>query len=439
MRRSKDGAIWFLLLLIVFGAGCGPTKRLSTSARSLQKHIKSSPIFNNHFTGFSLYDPVAKKIIINSNADKYFTPASNTKIITLYASLKNLPSTMPAYQFFETETDLIVKGMGDPTFLHPLWMLHPGLEKLKKTTKKIFLVYDQYQDNKLGAGWAWDDFNEDYQAEISDFPLFGNLVSFQYDSVQLSFQTNPYYFHDKWYWNLKSKLPNKVTRVSERNEFLVDTLVKSNFILPYKTDPIAIKSILEDTLKKKVNLISIKDRDIEQWQILPGVEIDSVYAQMMKVSDNFIAEQLILEIGSYISDTCHTSFTINKIKKQLFDSMPPFQWFDGSGLSRYNLITPGHIIHILKSIYEIRGIEWIKKIFPAGGVSGTLKNSYKSNQPYVYAKTGSLMNNHSLSGYLLAKSGKWYIFSFMHSNYTGSVLPIRLEMQKTLELVRDQY
>ena len=426
-------------LLILVIAGCSSSQKTVHNGKSIHQFISKSTIFNNHFTGFSLYDPASSKFIINKNEDKYFTPASNTKIITLFAALKNLPSVLPSYKFVETESEILIKGMGDPTFLHPLWQHHAGLEKLVKSPKAINMVYDQLQDNKLGAGWAWDDYNEDYQAEVNDFPLYGNLVEFKYDSNQFTFQTSPGYFKDKWYWNLKSPMNYKIFRKLDMNEFVVDTSLRKNYSLPFKTDPNVIKEILQDTLKRRVNLISGNTIDINSWQIQSGVQIDSVYAQMMKVSDNFIAEQLILSIGSYFSDTCHTTYVLNKLKKQLFDTMPPFQWFDGSGLSRYNLITPKHLIHLLNYIYFTKGVDWIKKIFPAGGESGTIKNSYKGNPAYVYAKTGSLMNNHSLSGYVSAKSGKWYIFSFMHSNYTGSVLPIRQEMQKTLEYIRDHF
>lgn len=426
-------------LLILVIAGCSSSQKTVQKGKSINQLISKSVFFNNHFTGFSLYDPASNKFIINKNEDKYFTPASNTKIITLFAALKNLPSVLPSYKFVETESEILVKGMGDPTFLHPLWQNHPGLDKLVNSPKAISMVYDQFQDNKLGAGWAWDDYNEDYQAEVNDFPIFGNLVEFKYDSNQSSFLTSPGYFKDKWYWNMKSPMNYKIFRKVDMNEFIVDTSLRKSYILPFRTDPTVLGAVLQDTLKKKVRLISGNMVSIDSWQIQPGVEIDSVYAQMMKVSDNFIAEQLILSIGSYTSDTSHTTYILNKLKKQLFDTMPPFQWFDGSGLSRYNLITPKHLIHILNYIYLTKGVEWIKKIFPSGGESGTIKNSYKGNPPYVYAKTGSLMNNHSLSGYLQTKSGKWYIFSFMHSNYTGSVLPIRQEMQKTLEYIRDHF
>mgnify|MGYP006191173279 CR=1 FL=1 len=83
--------------------------------------------------------------------------------------------------------------------------------------------------------------------------------------------------------------------------------------------------------------------------------------------------------------------------------------------------------------------ERLLPLLPAGGESGTIRNWYKAEEPYVYAKTGTLENNHSLSGFLKTRSGKTLIFSFMNSNYTVSSSEIKKEMEKILLLLRDNF
>jgi D-alanyl-D-alanine carboxypeptidase/D-alanyl-D-alanine-endopeptidase (penicillin-binding protein 4) len=97
---------------------------------------------------------------------------------------------------------------------------------------------------------------------------------------------------------------------------------------------------------------------------------------------------------------------------------------------------------MLEKINQLLPQEQLFHIFPAGGVSGTIKRWYapeKGQQPYVYAKTGTLSNQHALSGYLVTKSGKMLIFSFMHNNFTGSINTIRQEMQDIFVFIRDNF
>jgi len=77
-------------------------------------------------------------------------------------------------------------------------------------------------------------------------------------------------------------------------------------------------------------------------------------------------------------------------------------------------------------------------LLPAGGVSGTLKNRFDDqDQPWLWAKTGSLSGVVCLSGMLVTRRGKWLAFSFMHNNYVGSSRAYYQEMEKTLNWCRE--
>ncbi|MFT6995078.1 MAG: D-alanyl-D-alanine carboxypeptidase/D-alanyl-D-alanine-endopeptidase (penicillin-binding protein 4), partial [Maribacter sp.] len=79
----------------------------------------SSAFYDNQFTGLLFIDGNSKDTLFNQNSDKYFTPASNTKIFTLYTAINTLPDKIPAVRYVEQNDTLYVEGTGDPSFLHP--------------------------------------------------------------------------------------------------------------------------------------------------------------------------------------------------------------------------------------------------------------------------------------------------------------------------------
>ena len=79
------------------------------------------------------------------------------------------------------------------------------------------------------------------------------------------------------------------------------------------------------------------------------------------------------------------------------------------------------------------------QLFPQGGVNGTIKNNYKAPKPYVFAKTGTLSNNHSLVGYLRTDSGKMMAFAFMNNNFINRASDVRREMEKVLAYIKENY
>ena len=86
-------------------------------AKKVAKEFKNSAVIKQYQVGFALYNMEEKKMIFQKDADKYFTPASNTKLYTFYASLKMLPELMPALKYVERNDSLIFWGTGDPSFL----------------------------------------------------------------------------------------------------------------------------------------------------------------------------------------------------------------------------------------------------------------------------------------------------------------------------------
>ena len=444
---SLPSKILFLLFSIFFlGTGCGSKKKLTNNnttqkkiPTSVNEFIEESEIFNNSFTGFALYDPEEKKMIYEYDADKYFTPASNTKIFTLYASLEILRDSIPALKYIIKNDSLIFWGTGDPSFLHPkLTDNQQVISFLQSRKEKLFFSSSNFLDKRFGAGWAWDDYTYSFQAEKSSFPIHGNIVLFHAQPDGRSIEVSPKPFENLV---LKNHQMGGKTARFQRKEF--ENIFEYNDRPPSKRG--LEKEIpfhySDDFFVELLNLASGKNITLLDFHMLPSeksttlysVPVDSIYQMMMQKSDNFMAEQLLLSCSNEVFDTMNTRKFIRFFTKEYLKGVADKPlWRDGSGLSRYNLFTPRTIVNVLEKIYLKIPEERIFRIFPTGKKSGTIKNNYA---PYVHAKTGTLSNKHCLSGYIKTKKRKTLIFSFMHKDYITSSAPLKKEMKKVLHFI----
>ncbi|MEM6696877.1 MAG: D-alanyl-D-alanine carboxypeptidase, partial [Bacteroidota bacterium] len=276
-------------------------------------------------------------------------------------------------------------------------------------------------------------------------PIYGNHVTFLHEKAALNFTVIPSFFQAKV--SIDEGLDNhypRFVRDLDQNQFQCNyaALTGNEYerFVPFRYLDELFVQLLSDTLKREVKLYRnpIQVADIQAFYAeMPS---DSIYQLLMQESDNFIAEQLLLTTSNQLFGVQKTKQIIDFIKRTSLRDLPDEpQWVDGSGLSRFNLFTPRSIVKVLDKIYDLMPAERLLNIFPAGGVSGTIEDWYEAEQPYVFAKTGTLSNKHCLSGYLLTRSGKILIFSFMNNNYIGSSSPVKQEMQQVLEYIRDNY
>ena len=417
--------LWLIFLTVLVVVSCSSSKYKKT-----KKDISSileTPFFNNQFTGFILYNPETKDTLYSQQANKYFTPASNTKILTLYSALQLLGDRIPSFNYATTTDTLFIKGNGDPTLLHPFFK-DSTLINFLSADKHIALYVNNFKDDAYGPGWAWEDYDSYYSPERSILPLYGNMVSiYKSDSLH----TIPSYF-----LNDVIDIPYKRKRDLQKNTFYFDSKRTDTLEIPFTVDSTLTKTLLSSAADKP---ISIVNHFPSLSKTIYSVESDSVYKRMMHESDNFIAEQLLFLGASTLSDTISSGITRKFVLENYLQHLPQQpRWVDGSGLSRYNLISPASILYVLNELYKDVPRERLFTIFPAGGESGTLKNWYPGNpEPYIYAKSGSLGNNYCLSGYLITQKGKVLLFSFMNNHYKTPTTALKEKMQVIFESIRD--
>ena len=423
------GVCIFFVLLI---GSCSPK-------RFVHKNLKEIETTLQDHVGFVLFDPETKRNLIDFNGSHYFTPASNTKIFTFYTSLKLLGDSITAIKYIQRNDSIIFWGLGDPSFLYDnVFQNQRTFDFLKNIPGKLFFSTSNFQTESLGAGWAWDDYPYSYSAERSPFPMFGNLVKIKKkDSIVI---TSPTFFTEHFVKATETHLNEEIVRDLDSNllTYYSGKNPAKEWKVPFHYGADLVADLLTDTLKRQVEVINFSLP--KNALILKSSPIDSLYKVMMEDSDNFIAEQLLLQCAAMVSDTLKPEIAIRYSLKNLLNDLPDKpQWVDGSGLSRYNLFTPRTVNASWEKIYRLVPRERLFSLLAIGGKKGTIKNWYRSDPPFIYGKTGTISNNHCLSGFLITKKGKTLIFCWMNNNYVDSTDEVRRNMEKLLLEIRGRF
>lgn len=421
------------LILLGCIAGCSSFKK------TLNHEFSVLESKHQHHSGFMLYDPALSKELYSRKSDKYFTPASNTKILTLYTASTLLGDSLVAFQYAKRGDSLIIRGTGDPSFLNPeVYNNSRAYDFLATASETLYLCDDNFQTTHFGPGWAWSDYNYAYSAERSAFPVYGNVFEIKQKSNGMLEMSPPFFKNQVWLRDsLKEENFLREIGSNRTDYFPAKNTTQTTWKIPFRTTALTISGVLRDTLNRDVYLSGCPQTTFQNFYSIPS---DSVYKVMMQASDNFIAEQLLLMSAFAISDTLKPEIAIQHMLQNKLNDLPDKpRWVDGSGLSRYNLITPRAVVALWNKLYTEIPRERLFSWLAVGGKYGTLKNLYRKEPPYIYGKTGTLSNNHALSGFLITKSGRVLIFSFMNNNYPGTAAEVRQDMERILDYIYQRY
>ena len=438
--------IYSLLIFIVLSS-CSSPRFISRSAKALT----GDEVLKHAHVGIYLYDAGKSKDIYRYQSDKYFIPASNTKIFTLYAGLRSLGDSIPGMRFRETADTFFIIPTGDPTLLHPDFPSQPVVSRLQKMTKPIVLELTGDSIQPYGKGWGWDDFNSSYMAERNVMPVYGNLVRWiqsaqSHEQQELQGQMQTFVFSEpdvSWKVRFIEDTSNKSFRVSRRRDENYFEVYQGNESLSVQSVPFithgvqSALALLKDTIYQ--DIVTVDRKALRTYQTIYTQRSDSVYRQMMHNSDNFFAEQLLLMAANeqlgVMDEEKIIAYLLDSVLKQL--PQRPL-WVDGSGLSRYNLFTPATFVWMLNHMQKSFGLDRLKSIF-AGANEGTLEGYYSGNEGQIFAKTGTLSANVALSGFLVTHKKRLLVFSILVNNHQSSASDVRRKIEGFLSRVLDKY
>lgn len=446
--RGAGGLILYFLFLIL-APSCSIKKQISKSAKT---NVLDTKALQTAHVGLSIFDPAANKYLYNYQGDKYFVPASNTKIPTCYAAMKYLGDSLKGAWILAMDTAVLIIPTGDPTLLHRDFKTQPLIERLKRESKPIYITNENWEDEALGSGWSWNDYDQYYMAERSPLPVYGNVLEWVQETTD---STKPpfIYANPEINWDVEFSDSNvkifSVKRDIGRNAFTLYQGTEKRRIsstIPFVTNGTrAAIELLRDTIGGIIFLSKHRSTYYSQKNFenrarpLYSQPTDSLLKPMMHRSDNFFAEQSLLMVSNEMLGVMNDNKIIDTLLKTDFKDLPQKpRWADGSGLSRYNLFTPQDFVAILNKMKNEFGMDRIKVIFPTGG-EGTISSYYKADSGYIYGKTGTLSGVVAFSGYLYTKKGKLLIFSTLINNHQASATEVRRAIEKFLQGIRNMY
>src|SRR3954464_13985644 len=390
-----------------------PAASSRAELRHLVDSLTTEPVFRNAQWGVLIVNPRTGDTIYSKNAGKLFMPASNMKIITSAAALTLLGPDFSYRTTFVTDGEvrdslldgnLLVIGRGDPTISDNMRGLATLVmdtladsvraHGIRQVTGSLARVGNAFPDSIHGYGWEWDDLGEYYAAGVDE-------LIFNEGMAPTSLRPLPDTVRDSLYSG-----PAKDPATAYLNAFN-DALVRKHI----NVETGVMDSILPTPLKM----------DTLFTYVSPPLR--NIIPALMKPSQNQIAEILLKTIGLERGGmgTADSARTIVAQQLLAWGVQPDgFLIFDGSGLSRHDLVSPETLVRVLDKIQQDTAFAVFYNALPIAGVDGTLKDRMKGTpaEGNVRAKTGSIGAARSLSGYVTTADGERLIFSILSNNWT---------------------
>ncbi len=379
------------------------------SSKKIDRWVSKNENLKNSIVSIAVKQLDKKKKISGININTFMTPASNTKILTVFGSI-SAGDTIPSIKYRISSDTLRISPTGYPFIAHPKYD-DADLEKFIKSFSHIVYHKPSSDIDRYGPAWAWDDFKYYFQAERSEMPIYGNviqIVKLSNDSIEVS--------PDIFKMTLNMEQKEKVSRDNKENNFFINpSLIKLGDTIYHPFITSRKNSI--NLLKKYFNTsVSFDEEGLKNHKTWNSNVKAKIYSAVLKDSDNLISESLAANISLRYNDTISVEKGLKKTLNNLDDNK--IQLYDGSGLSRYNLIQPSSIVSSLEKINYYYDFEKIKEIFPTNYI-------ITDTEPFVWGKTGTLKNNHNYSGYLTTDKGKQYVFSIMINHFTEDLDKIK--------------
>ncbi|AHE66164.1 D-alanyl-D-alanine carboxypeptidase, serine-type, PBP4 family [Legionella oakridgensis ATCC 33761 = DSM 21215] len=431
-------------------------------AASLQRSVDAlinqvDPAIN---MGIVVVDLNTGETLYQRNPNRAFIPASNMKLFSDAAALLVLgPDYRFKSQLSTNATSLengILKGSiylhlpGDPSFTQAhLADLLKELSNwnIKRIQGNIVLVSNNRYVNAYAPGWMVEDLKYSYGAPVAPLVV---------DENRLTVTVNPAYQPGQL----------ALVEVNQNANFLINNQVKTkssaagcgvDFNMDHENrltvrgcvglnqwaiqQRIAIRNPLRYTQELIKQQLADLHIELDGQIILGGMSAGSfllathdskpvaqLMADTLKPSDNLYADSLFLHAAAKLQGAPLNWQQAQSVIKAFLQNQTGIPLdsavlTDGSGLSRYDQLTPDQTVGLLRYLHTRFPLayEYIAAL-PVAGHDGTLQKRFRKpeEQGLIRAKTGTMTGVVSLSGYLYTANGHTLAFAIYINNMPGT-------------------
>jgi len=407
--------------------------------------------------------------LFDLNAGRLMMPASNMKIVTLAAAVDVLGwdhrfattlETPAAIDAGVLRGDLIVRGGGDPTIntrdgraaaVLDEWATALRAAGVQQIDGRIIGDDQLFDDEGIGPGWAWDYLQFGYAAPVGALQFNENLATLTVrpaaragDPAQVTLTPGS-----------GLTLLSRVATVAAESAAGVDYRRRLDQPVLEVSGSVAAGSAPLERTVAVVNpttffVQSLKDGLIARGIAVSGaaVDLDDAAAElaesmaerrtmvetksptlreigivMMKVSQNLYAETLVKSIGAARGGLGTFDGGLTTVRGALAAWGVPNDGYvnaDGSGLSRYNYLAAATVTAVLEREYkDERHRDAFIATLPIAGKDGTIAARMQRTRAEgnAVAKTGSISNARSLSGFVRTRDGEMLVFSILANDF----------------------
>lgn len=397
-------------------------------------------------------------VVYARNGEKLFVSASTAKLVSAAAALRRLG---PDYRW---HTRLVAAGPVRSDTLHgDLWIVGGGDPRLDadevrswpRTLRQAGIRHvagDVVGDDRFfegppwGRGWTWEDLFSGWGAGVSGLQLSPGRVRAELVPGPTVGGTATLRFPDAGPAPvIESRVRTGPPGSEVRIHFLppagggpvqlVGWVPAGGGPVPLSLAPahptLHLLAVLEGAMRDAGTSVAGRFRPARPEEAPQAVAwereiaskpLSEVVDHLLKRSDNQVAESLLRTLGKEAAGTGTAEAGLEAIGEALAAwGIDPgaVDLADGSGLSRYNRVTPAALARLLRRVAQLPDYEALRRALPVAARDGTLRGRLEATaaEANARAKTGSLGGVRGLAGYVTDADGETLVFALLLNGY----------------------